>query len=396
VPTGQLPWLDATGDVRVAGLPATFHAFCIDGVQNVSWGGTYTFPEFTSAVNAGPVGGASAAMGVDRANLLTQLLNQFGPADPAAGFASVTDAASFQVCVWEIVTDAERTASGVAFDLAAGRFQVGPTGQSTAAVTQARQWLQSLEVDRALPCCHLVPRLLTSPTAQDQLTWTIQCDTWGDTGQDGLSCGVCPPGKPSPFDNRLKSFPTPGAATSGGGSGLSPAIIRDAGDARGCDDRGRVPVGVLDRVDTLLQAAGAGGGIVVGVAVSRDHRVDVDRAPDEPGVGGGGDLAGKRADALFEGLPVLRVVDVADGGGCGGGGRKRADLLDDAAVQAVVPVAGDFGAGGVRNDYACPFGLFLVATGERLCLSFFGSTCNGLTWTLRGRSSTIMFFLLDF
>jgi RHS repeat-associated protein len=225
VPTGQLPWLDATGDVRVAGLPATFHAFCIDGVQNVSWGGTYTFPEFTSAVNAGPVGGASAAMGVDRANLLTQLLNQFGPADPAAGFASVTDAASFQVCVWEIVTDAERTASGVAFDLAAGRFQVGPTGQSTAAVTQARQWLQSLEVDRALPCCHLVPRLLTSPTAQDQLTWTIQCDTWGDTGQDGLSCGVCPPGKPSPFDNRLKSFPTPGAATSGGGSGLSPAII---------------------------------------------------------------------------------------------------------------------------------------------------------------------------
>jgi hypothetical protein len=49
------------------------------------------------------------------------------------------------------------------------------------------------------------------------------------------------------------------------------------------------------------------------------------------------------------------------------------DLLDDAAVQAVVPVAGDFGAGGVRNDYACPFGLFLVATGERLCLSFFGS-----------------------
>jgi hypothetical protein len=55
-------------------------------------------------------------------------------------------------------------------------------------------------------------------------------------------------------------------------------------------------------------------------------------------------LAGKRADALFEGLPVLRVVDVADGGGRGGRGRERADLLDDATVQPVVPVAGDFGA----------------------------------------------------
>ncbi|MEI6505371.1 MAG: RHS repeat-associated core domain-containing protein [Planctomycetota bacterium] len=221
---GQLTWLNATGDVRAAGLPATFKSFCVDGLQSVSWGTVHTFPDFTSAVNAGPVGGTNAAMGVDRANLLTQLLNQFGPTDPAVGFTNATDAAALQVCIWEIVNDAVRTASGVSFDLSAGRFQIGAAGQSAAAVTQARQWLQSLDVNRSLTCCRLEVRLLTSPTLQDQFTWTSRCETLVDNGPDGVSCNTCSVGSPSSADNQLKAY-TQGVITSVSGGGLSTAII---------------------------------------------------------------------------------------------------------------------------------------------------------------------------
>ena len=54
-----------------------------------------TFTDFSTALNANPFGGTTSAMGVDRANLLTQFWNQFGPADNVAGFSNATDATPF-------------------------------------------------------------------------------------------------------------------------------------------------------------------------------------------------------------------------------------------------------------------------------------------------------------
>ena len=71
-PAGQLTWTSVTGDAREAGLQASFTTFCIDGLQSFSSSGPTTFTDFTSALNANPFGGATSAMGVDRANLLTQ------------------------------------------------------------------------------------------------------------------------------------------------------------------------------------------------------------------------------------------------------------------------------------------------------------------------------------
>jgi hypothetical protein len=121
---GQFTWTNASGDAREAGLPATFTTFCIDGLQTVTPGRVTTFTDFTSAVNANPFGGTTSAKGVDRANLLTQFWNQFGPADNVAGFSNATDAAAFQLAVWEIVYDATPAGNGMTFDLASGKFRV--------------------------------------------------------------------------------------------------------------------------------------------------------------------------------------------------------------------------------------------------------------------------------
>ena len=75
---GQLRWSGVQGQARDAGLPDAFMAYCIDGLQWVYGGMTHTFTDFTSAVNANPFGGANGAMGVCRANLLTQFWNQYG------------------------------------------------------------------------------------------------------------------------------------------------------------------------------------------------------------------------------------------------------------------------------------------------------------------------------
>ena len=142
---GQLTWTNASGDAREAGLPASFTTFCIDGLQTVLPGATTTFTDFSTALNANPSGGTTSAMGVDRANLLTQFWNQFGPADNVAGFSNATDAAAFQLAVWEIIYDATPAGNGMAFDLAAGTFQVGPTAQSAPAVVKARQMMQAFD-----------------------------------------------------------------------------------------------------------------------------------------------------------------------------------------------------------------------------------------------------------
>lgn len=217
---GQFTWTNASGDIRAVGLPESFNSFCIEGLQTFSYGRTYTFPNLTTAINANPMGGASVAMGVARANLLTQFWNQFGAADPNVGFATATDAAAFQLAIWEIVNDATPAGNGMTFDLAAGKFQVGPAAQSAAAVAKAGQWLQAFDVTVTTERSWVV-HVLESSTAQDQATVTPEPPE-KDTGGDGDPCEPCSVNVP---DDATGMLPFTDMIVSGGGGGLTPSLV---------------------------------------------------------------------------------------------------------------------------------------------------------------------------
>jgi RHS repeat-associated protein len=215
---GQFTWTNATGDVSAAGLPATFKSFCIEGLQGVSRGNTYTFPNFIQASAAGPIGGTAVPMGADRSNLLTQFWNQFGPADPAIGFTAATDAAAFQLAIWEIVNDATPLGNGMSFDLGSGQFQVGPSAQSAAAVNKAKQWMQAFDGTAQTTTSYVV-NVLSSSGLQDQVTVTPKPEE-EDTGGDGDDeCQPCSGATCNMATGQLKHADTAG---SGGGGGITP------------------------------------------------------------------------------------------------------------------------------------------------------------------------------
>ena len=214
---GQLRWSGVQGDARAAGLPDAFMSFCIDGLQPVYGGVTHTFTDFTTAVNANPFGGTNGAMGVDRANLLAQFWNQFGPADPAVGFSNATDSAAFQIGIWEIVNDAVPAGNGMSSSLSAGRFQVAPSAQSTAAAVKAQQWLQSF--DATLPTARTwVLSVLESAAHQGQVTVTPKPQDPDTGGCDGAPDPTCSTTGVSQSTGDLTFSTTAG---SGGGAALS-------------------------------------------------------------------------------------------------------------------------------------------------------------------------------
>jgi RHS repeat-associated protein len=217
---GQFTWTKASGDVREAGIPASFTTFCIDGLQNVSPGATHTFTDFTSALNANPFGGTTSAMGVDRANLLTQFWNQFGPADNVAGFSNATDAAAFQLAVWEIVYDATPAGNGMSFSLTAGKFQVGPTAQSAAAVVKAGQMMQAF--DKTLVGeIRVYVNTMESPTVQGQTGGTNKPQGPDTGGCDGVPPETCPGATVNQTTGQANVTAVPG---SGGGAAATPSI----------------------------------------------------------------------------------------------------------------------------------------------------------------------------
>ena len=216
---GQFTWTNASGDAREAGLPASFTTFCIDGLQNVTPGATTTFTDFTSALNANPFGGTTSAMGVDRANLLTQFWNQFGPADNVAGFSNAVDAAAFQLAVWEIVYDATPAGNGMTFSLTAGKFQVGATAQSNPAVVKAGQMMQAFDVS-LVGEIRVFINTLESPTSQGQAGPTEK-PSGGETGGcDGLPDPTCS----TNGVNQSTGDVTLSTSAGAGGTGPAPSV----------------------------------------------------------------------------------------------------------------------------------------------------------------------------
>lgn len=197
---GQLGWSGMSGDAAVAGVPATFKSFCIDGLQFVSAGKATTFSGFSPALAAAPLGGAPT-IGPARASLLESFWRQYGPAT-AAGFGDKTDAAAFQLAVWEIINDAAATGTRLAADLTSGQFSVGAAGRTLPAYLRAQQWLAGF--DTTAPArSPVVLYALQSSTAQDQIVpvpiadLDVDSDNTGDLTRSAVEEGMEEqPGRP--------------------------------------------------------------------------------------------------------------------------------------------------------------------------------------------------------
>ena len=179
---GQLGWSGMSGAAAAAGVPASFKSFCIDGLQFVAAGRATTFPTFSPALATAPLGGAPA-IGFSRASLLESFWRQYGPAT-ATGFADKTDAAAFQLAVWEIINDATATGTRLTADLTSGQFSVGAAGRTLPAYQRAQQWLAGF--DATAPArSSVVLYTLQSPTAQDQIVAVPTVDLDVDSDNTG-------------------------------------------------------------------------------------------------------------------------------------------------------------------------------------------------------------------
>ena len=197
--TGQLSWSAMTGDAAAAGVPAAFKSFCIEGLQRVA-PGQVSFPTLAPTLDAAPLGSGSP-IGGERAALLTAFWRQYGPATPA-GFTDNTDAAAFQLAVWEITNDARSAGSRIVSDLTTGQFSVNAAGRSLPAVLRAQQWLAAF--DATAPAKNsVVLYALQSPTAQDQVTCVpgpVDLDV--DSNNDGT---IDPDNGPAGTDDRIEA-----------------------------------------------------------------------------------------------------------------------------------------------------------------------------------------------
>jgi hypothetical protein len=235
--TGQLSWSAMTGDAAAAGVPAAFKSFCIEGLQRVA-PGQVSFPTLAPTLDATPLGSGSP-IGGERAALLTTFWRQYGPATPA-GFPDNTDAAAFQLAVWEITNDARSDGSRIVSDLTAGQFSVNTAGRSLPAVLRAQQWLAAF--DATAPARNsVVLYALQSPTAQDQVTCVpgpVDLDV--DSNNDAH---IDPDNRPTGTDDPIEADANrPGVIVPVGGSrarmivdvpqGRTATLAFDAGAAR--------------------------------------------------------------------------------------------------------------------------------------------------------------------
>ncbi|MCW5766370.1 MAG: hypothetical protein KIT68_10395 [Phycisphaeraceae bacterium] len=151
---GRFNWTRTGG--TAAEPTGNYVAFCIELQQNVSNGGNYTYD--VTAVALAPVPASPfAPMGAARADALARLWNAYYT---NSGIDN-TNAAAFQLCVWEIVFN-----DTMSFDLGTGQFQA--TGNATT-IALANAWLVTA-MDSNAPMASIYA--LTSETNQDMLVPT--------------------------------------------------------------------------------------------------------------------------------------------------------------------------------------------------------------------------------
>lgn len=155
---GQYNFTKATGNIT-----GNFGSFCIDISQNIYGGQTVTFQlaSLASAPNDGP---NSPGMGALRAELIEELWYS----DHTAALASASNAAAFQVAIWEIINETNTDPNGnLALDVTKGSFTV--TDSDGATLTTANNWLQGINILGTGPKdTSLIA--LTNPNYQDYVT----------------------------------------------------------------------------------------------------------------------------------------------------------------------------------------------------------------------------------
>jgi hypothetical protein len=161
--------------LRPANLPASFvgqffwngfNSFCVEIGQSIS-PGLHTFP------TRAPL----ASSGLANAGLVADFWRSYGP--KTTGFTSVTDAAAFQLGIWELISD------GPSRNLKSGSFQVGAS--ASPAVARAESWLNGTGTPAPSaggPAVSLY--VLQHPTRQDQVVWEPRgVDLDVDSNNDG-------------------------------------------------------------------------------------------------------------------------------------------------------------------------------------------------------------------
>ena len=128
-----------------------FKSFCVEGQQSIS-PGLHTFPTVTSL----------SISGLANADLVEQFWRSYGPTT-TAGFTSVTDAAAFQLGIWELISD------GPSRDLKSGSFRVGDS--ASPAVARAESWLNGTGTPAAGAGGSVPLHVMQHPTMQDQVIW---------------------------------------------------------------------------------------------------------------------------------------------------------------------------------------------------------------------------------
>jgi len=104
----------------------TFNSLCVDVMQNISFGSSYT--DYTA------VSAAAHGFTATQQTLLNKLYTNHYAASRANGIS----AAAFQIAAWEIAYDGNGT-----LDIGAGSFRMGVGGSGTAKTT-ASSWLSGL------------------------------------------------------------------------------------------------------------------------------------------------------------------------------------------------------------------------------------------------------------
>ena len=149
--------------LRPANLPASFvgqffwngsgfNSFCVEIGQSIS-PGLHTFPTVKSL----------STSGLANAGLVADFWRRYGPTT-TTGFTSVTDAAAFQLGLWELISDGH-----VARDLKSGSFRVGDS--ASPAVALAASWLRGDGTPAPGAGGSVDLHVMQHPTLQDQVIW---------------------------------------------------------------------------------------------------------------------------------------------------------------------------------------------------------------------------------
>ncbi len=138
-------------------LGQSFIIFCVDLTQDMSYGHTYTYTVESLAQAPSPNGGTtgvpSGGMGTTAANRISELWGR----DFSNSFTA-TQAAAFQVAIWQIEYGTNLTINNAANDIT--------FGNDTAAINQAQTWLNGLTGNSA---DYADLAAISCPTAQDQV-----------------------------------------------------------------------------------------------------------------------------------------------------------------------------------------------------------------------------------